>query len=111
MPEEDKRSPAIVILVSDYLPSSGGTTTQTRLHALEFLRRGWEVTVISNNRKICDTLWTERRCEYHGLARRTCAATSVHKSGTVFWPSDLDQSEHLISRFPTDAARLSTFTA
>ncbi len=47
MPEEHMRSPAIVILVSDYLPSRGGTSTQTRLHALEFARRGWDVTVLT----------------------------------------------------------------
>ncbi|MGD0882240.1 MAG: glycosyltransferase family 4 protein [Acidimicrobiales bacterium] len=47
MPEEHKRSPTIVILVSDYFPSRGGTSTQTRLHALELARRGWDVTVLT----------------------------------------------------------------
>lgn len=37
----------IVIVVPDYLPSLGGTTTQTRLHAAEFARRGWDVTVVT----------------------------------------------------------------
>jgi glycosyltransferase involved in cell wall biosynthesis len=47
MPEIHAKPPAIVILVSDYFPSLGGTTTQTRLHALEFARRGWKVTVLT----------------------------------------------------------------
>lgn len=47
MPKEHMRCPAIVIMVSDYFPSRGGTTTQTRLHALEFARRGWTVTVLT----------------------------------------------------------------
>jgi glycosyltransferase involved in cell wall biosynthesis len=38
---------AIVLVVPDYLPSLGGTTTQTRLHAAEFARRGWDVTVLT----------------------------------------------------------------
>jgi glycosyltransferase involved in cell wall biosynthesis len=36
-----------VLVVPDYVPSLGGTTTQTRLHAGEFARRGWEVTVLT----------------------------------------------------------------
>jgi glycosyltransferase involved in cell wall biosynthesis len=58
MPEEHKRSPAIVILVSDYFPSRGGTTTQTRLHALEFRRRGWDVTVLT--RRVRTRLGSEK---------------------------------------------------
>jgi glycosyltransferase involved in cell wall biosynthesis len=38
---------ALVLVVPDYVPSLGGTTTQTRLHAKEFARRGWEVTVVT----------------------------------------------------------------
>jgi len=58
MPEAVKRSPAIVFLVFDYFPSRGGTTTQTRLHAIEFLRRGWDVTVLT--RRVPDRLGSER---------------------------------------------------
>lgn len=58
MSEEHKRSPAIVIWVSDYFPSLGGTTTQTRLHALEFARRGWDVTVLT--RRVRNRLGSER---------------------------------------------------
>ena len=58
MSEEHKRSPAIVIWVSDYFPSLGGTTTQTRLHALEFARRGWKVTVLT--RRVRNRLGSER---------------------------------------------------
>jgi len=58
MPEEDTRSPAIAILVSDYLPSRGGTTTQARLHALEFRRQGWDVTVLT--RRVRHRLGSER---------------------------------------------------
>jgi glycosyltransferase involved in cell wall biosynthesis len=39
--------PTIVLVVPDYVPAIGGTTTQTRLHAGEFARRGWEVTVLT----------------------------------------------------------------
>lgn len=36
-----------VIVVPDYLPALGGTTTQSRSHALELARRGWDVTVLT----------------------------------------------------------------
>jgi glycosyltransferase involved in cell wall biosynthesis len=58
MSEEHMRSPAIVILVSDYFPSRGGTTTQTRLLALEFARRGWHVTVLT--RRVRTRMGNER---------------------------------------------------
>jgi len=57
-PEKHKRSPTIAILVSDYFPSRGGTTTQTRLHALEFAKRGWKVTVLT--RRVRTRLGSER---------------------------------------------------
>ncbi len=47
MAQQHAGPPAIVLMVSDYFPSRGGTTTQTRLHALEFARRGWDVTVLT----------------------------------------------------------------
>ena len=47
MSDRGQRSPEIVFLVSDYFPARGGTTTQTKLHAQEFLRRGWSVTVLT----------------------------------------------------------------
>lgn len=37
----------IVLIVADYTPALGGTTTQTRMHACEFARRGWEVTILT----------------------------------------------------------------
>lgn len=52
------RSPSIVILVSDYFPSLGGTSTQTRLHAIEFARRGWNVTVLT--RRVRTRMRSER---------------------------------------------------
>lgn len=36
-----------VLLVPDYLPHLGGTTTQGRSHALELARRGWDVTILT----------------------------------------------------------------
>ncbi len=47
MPDTDTRARSIVFLVYDYLPARGGTTTQTRLQALEFRNRGWDVTVLT----------------------------------------------------------------
>ncbi len=40
-------TPSVVLLVPDYVPALGGTTTQTRMHAAEFARRGWNVTVLT----------------------------------------------------------------
>lgn len=37
----------IVIVVFDYLPTLGGTTTQARLHGREFIRSGESVTVVT----------------------------------------------------------------
>ena len=37
----------VVVIVPDYLPALGGTTTQSRAHALELVRRGWRVTVLT----------------------------------------------------------------
>jgi glycosyltransferase involved in cell wall biosynthesis len=39
--------PTMVLVVPDYVPALGGTTTQTRLHAKEWASRGWEVTVVT----------------------------------------------------------------
>ncbi len=38
---------SVILLVPDYVPALGGTTTQTRMHAAEFARRGWNVTVLT----------------------------------------------------------------
>jgi glycosyltransferase involved in cell wall biosynthesis len=37
---------AVFVLV-DYVPSTGGTTSQTRLEAAELVRRGWQVDVLT----------------------------------------------------------------
>ena len=58
MPDAPEQPPKIVFLVSDYFPSRGGTTTQTRLHALEFLHRGWNVTVLT--RRVRNTRSSEQ---------------------------------------------------
>jgi hypothetical protein len=36
-----------VFVVTDYVPATGGTTTQTRVEAAELVRRGWRVSVIT----------------------------------------------------------------
>ena len=35
----------LVYLVSEYLPATGGTTTQIRNESKEALRRGWTVSI------------------------------------------------------------------
>jgi len=49
MAEQGSRgdAPLIVLVVRDYFPATGGTSTQTRLHARELLRRGYNVTVLT----------------------------------------------------------------
>jgi len=53
MNDEAEGTRKIVLLGADYLPSRGGTTTQTKLHALEFLSRGWDVTVLTRRVPNC----------------------------------------------------------
>lgn len=36
-----------VFVLTDYIPATGGTTTQTRAQALELVRRGWAVSVVT----------------------------------------------------------------
>lgn len=55
----------IVMIVADYVPAMGGTTTQTRLHAAEFARRGWAVTVLTRR-----TAWGQGRDTVDGLPVR-----------------------------------------
>lgn len=54
-----------VIVVPDYLPSLGGTTTQSRLHARELARRGWDVTVLTRRVR-----WGASRATIDGIAVR-----------------------------------------
>jgi len=54
-----------VIAVPDYLPSVGGTTTQSRLHALELARRGWDVTILTRR-----VHWGGSRVHVDGIAVR-----------------------------------------
>ena len=42
-----RSNPRVVLIVADYIPALGGTTTQTRLQAIELARRGWDVTVLT----------------------------------------------------------------
>lgn len=41
----------VVLWVFDYLPRRGGTTTQTRLHAVELIRLGYKVTVLTQKHR------------------------------------------------------------
>ena len=60
-----RRPPRLVMIVADYVPAVGGTTTQARLHAREFARRGWDVTILT--RRIT---WRHSRDLVDGLAVR-----------------------------------------
>jgi glycosyltransferase involved in cell wall biosynthesis len=53
------------MIVADYVPAVGGTTTQTRMHAREFARRGWDVTILT--RRID---WKHARDTVDGIAVR-----------------------------------------
>jgi glycosyltransferase involved in cell wall biosynthesis len=41
------RGQSAVFILVDYVPETGGTTTQTRLEGSELLRRGWQVDVLT----------------------------------------------------------------
>ena len=41
------RKPRAVFVLVDYVPGTGGTTSQTRLEAAELVRRGWQVDVFT----------------------------------------------------------------
>jgi len=42
-----QRPNRIILIVADYVPALGGTTTQTRLQARELVRRGADVTILT----------------------------------------------------------------
>jgi len=42
-----ERPHRVILIVTDYVPALGGTTSQARLEARELARRGWDVTVLT----------------------------------------------------------------
>jgi glycosyltransferase involved in cell wall biosynthesis len=48
--DRPERRKSVVFITSDYAPGTGGIASQTRLHALELLRNGWTVDVLTRRR-------------------------------------------------------------
>jgi glycosyltransferase involved in cell wall biosynthesis len=60
-----------IFVVTDYVPATGGTTTQTRVEAAELIRRDWQVDVIT------------RRPSTGGPRRESFEGTQVHRVGSA----------------------------